>query len=90
MGSAMTTAFDSSGGAIRLEIVEVDPAVRTAWQDDGLKLERYMATGSIVRPKRSSLTSRPIRAGGRSVVPRMRTRNRLAWLRALQAQLLLA
>ena len=71
----------------RLEIVEVDPAARTAWQNDGLKLERlhgywfHRAIEAFV----DHVASDPGRwAIGR---PENADANRLAWLRALQAQL---
>jgi Holliday junction resolvase-like predicted endonuclease len=71
----------------RLQIVEVDPAARTAWQRDGRKLERlhgywlHRAMDSFV----ASVAADPGRwAIGR---PENGDANRLAWLRALQAQL---
>jgi Holliday junction resolvase-like predicted endonuclease len=73
----------------RLEIVEIDPAARTAWQRDGRKLERlhgywlHRAMDSFV----ASVAADPGRwAIGR---PENGDANRLAWLRALQAQLCL-
>ena len=71
----------------RLEIVEVDPAARVAWQTDGRKLERlhgywfHRAIDAFVLfvaadPARWEI-GRPENADA----------NRLAWLRALQAQL---
>lgn len=73
----------------RLEIVEVDPAARTAWQRDGRKLERlhgywlHRAMDAFV----ASVAADPDRwAIGR---PENGDANRLAWLRALQAQLCL-
>jgi Holliday junction resolvase-like predicted endonuclease len=73
----------------RLEIVEVDPAARTAWQRDGRKLERlhgywlYRAMDAFV----ASVAADPGRwAIGR---PEYGDANRLAWLRALQSQLCL-
>jgi len=73
----------------RLEIVEVDPAVRTAWQNDGLKLAClhgywfHRAIEAFV----AYVASDPGRwAIGR---PENADANRLAWLRALQAQLCL-
>ena len=71
----------------RLEIVEVDPAARTAWRNDGLKLERLhrywfcRAMDEYV----AYVASDPSRwTIGR---PENADANRLAWLRALQAQL---
>ena len=71
----------------RLEIVEVDPAARTAWQRDGRKLERlhgywlHRAVEAFV----ASVAADPGRwAIGR---PENGDANRLAWIRALQAQL---
>lgn len=71
----------------RLEIVEVDPAARAAWQRDGLKLERlhgywfHRALETYVEQVAADpakwMIGRPKNAEG----------NRLAWLRALQAQL---
>jgi hypothetical protein len=71
----------------RLEIVEVDPAARAAWQNDGRKLERlhgywfHRAMDTYVEQVASDpakwAIGRPENAGA----------NRLAWLRALQAQL---
>jgi len=73
----------------RLEIVEIDPAARTDWQRDGRKLERlhgywlHRAMDSFV----ASVAADPGRwAIGR---PENGDANRLAWLRALQAQLCL-
>jgi Holliday junction resolvase-like predicted endonuclease len=73
----------------RLEIVEVDLAARTAWQRDGRKLERlhgywlHRAIDVFV----ASVAADPGRwAIGR---PENGDANRLAWLRALQAQLCL-
>jgi len=71
----------------RLEIVEVDPAARAAWQNDGRKLERlhgywfHRAIDAFVE----QVASDPARwVIGR---PENADANRLAWLRALQAQL---
>lgn len=71
----------------RLEIVEVDPAARTAWQNDGRKLRRlhdywfHRAIDEFVEyvaedPGRWDI-GRPENADA----------NRMAWLRALQAKL---
>lgn len=71
----------------RLEIVEVDPAARTAWQNDGQKLRRlhdywfHRAIDEFVEyvaedPGRWDI-GRPENADA----------NRMAWLRALQAKL---
>jgi hypothetical protein len=71
----------------RLEIVEVDPAARAAWQRDGLKLERlhgywfHRALDTYVEQVAADPTTWKI---GR---PENAEANRLAWLRALQAQL---
>ena len=71
----------------RLEIVELDPAARTAWQRDGRKLERlhgywfHRAVDAFV----AYVAADPARwAIGR---PENGDANRLAWIRALQAQL---
>ncbi len=71
----------------RLEIVELDPAERTAWQKDGLKLERlhvywfHRAIEAFV----DYVAADP----GRWEIgrPENADANRLAWVRALQAQL---
>ena len=71
----------------RLEIVEVDPAARAAWQNDGRKLERlhgywfHRAMDTYVEQVASDPDKWAI---GR---PENADANRLAWLRALQAQL---
>ena len=71
----------------RLEIVEDDPAVRAAWQRDGLKLERlhgywfHRALDAYVEQVAADPATWRI---GR---PENAEANRLAWLRALQAQL---
>ena len=71
----------------RLEIVEVDPAARVAWQNDGRKLERlhgywfHRALEAFVEYVASDPGRWEI---GR---PEIADANRLAWLRALQAQL---
>jgi len=71
----------------RLDIVEMEPAERIAWQNDGRKLERlhgywfYRAIDTYVE----QVASDPAKAViGR---PENADANRLAWLRALQAQL---
>jgi Holliday junction resolvase-like predicted endonuclease len=71
----------------RIEIVEVDPAARAAWQNDGRKLERlhgywfHRAMDTYVE----QVASDPAKwAIGR---PENSEGNRLAWIRALQAQL---
>lgn len=77
--------FERRGG--RLEIVELEPAASAAWQSEGRKLERlhgywfHRALDEYVvqvasDPERWSI-GQPENAGD----------NRLAWLRALQAQL---
>jgi len=71
----------------RLEIVEMDPAARAAWQRDGLKLERlhgywfHRALDTYVEQVAADPATWRI---GR---PENAEANRLAWLRALQAQL---
>ncbi len=71
----------------RLEIVEVDPAARAGWQNDGLKLERlhgywfHRAMDTYVEQVASDAAKWVI---GR---PENSEANRLAWIRALQAQL---
>jgi Holliday junction resolvase-like predicted endonuclease len=71
----------------RLEIVEVDPAAGAAWQSDGRKLERlhgywlHRAIDTYVEQVASDPGKWAI---GR---PENSEANRLAWLRALQAQL---
>lgn len=71
----------------RLEIVEVDPAARAAWQRDGLKLDRlheywfHRAVDTYVEQVAAEPATWMI---GR---PENAEANRLAWLRALQAQL---
>ena len=71
----------------RLEIVEIDPAARAAWQRDGLKLDRlhgywfHRAVDTYVEQVASDPAKWMI---GR---PENSEANRLAWLRALQAQL---
>lgn len=71
----------------RLEIVEWDPAIREAWRRDGRKLEQlhdywfHRARDTYIE----QLASNPAKwAIGR---PENVDANRLAWLRALQAQL---
>ena len=73
----------------RVEIVEVNPAARTAWHRDGRKLERlhgywlHRAIDAFV----AYVAADPVRWSiGR---PENGDANRLAWLRALQAQLCL-
>jgi Holliday junction resolvase-like predicted endonuclease len=71
----------------RLEIVEVNPASRSAWQNDGLKLERLHGYWShrAIEEFVAYVAADPDRwAIGR---PENADANRLAWLRALQAQL---
>jgi Holliday junction resolvase-like predicted endonuclease len=71
----------------RLEIIEVDPSARAAWRNDGLKLDRLhgywfhraldeYVTQIAADPRRWTI--------GR---PENQDANRLAWLRALQAEL---
>ncbi len=77
--------FERSGD--RLEIVEVDPAARAAWQRDGLKLDRlhgywfHRAVGTYVEQVAADPATWMI---GRTENAEA---NRLAWLRSLQAQL---
>ena len=71
----------------RLEIVEVDPAARTAWQNDGRKLERLLGYWfhRAMDTYGEQVASDPAKwAIGR---PENSEGNRLAWIRALQAQL---
>jgi len=71
----------------RLEIVEVDPEARAAWQRDGLKLDRlhgywfHRAVDTYVEQVAADPATWMI---GR---PENAEANRLAWLRSLQAQL---
>ncbi len=89
--SANAFSYDDSIRFVRqgdhLEIVEVDPGARMAWQRHGRKLERlhgywlHRAMDAFV----ASVAADPARwAIGR---PENGDANRLAWLRALQAQL---
>ncbi len=77
--------FERSGD--RLEIVEVDPAARAAWQRDGLKLERlhgywfHRAVDTYVEQVAADPATWMI---GRTENAEA---NRVAWLRSLQAQL---
>lgn len=77
--------FGRSGD--RLEIVEVDPAARAAWQRDGLKLERlhgywfHRAVDTYVEQVAADPATWMI---GRTENAEA---NRVAWLRSLQAQL---
>lgn len=77
--------FDRRGD--RLEIVEVDPAARAAWQRDGLKLERlhgyWFHRALDVYVEQVAADPAKWRIGR----PENAEANRLAWLRALQAQL---
>lgn len=71
----------------RLEIVDVDPAVRAAWQNDGRKLERLHGywLHRAIDTYAEQVNSDPAKwAIGR---PENSEANRLAWMRALQAQL---
>jgi hypothetical protein len=71
----------------RLEIVEVDPAAQAAWQNDGRKLERLHGYWfhRAMDTYAEQVASDPAKwAIGR---PENADANRLAWLRALQAQL---
>ncbi|MBW0171393.1 MAG: YraN family protein [Hydrogenophaga sp.] len=71
----------------RLEIVEIDPAARTAWQNDGRKLRRlhdywfHRAMDEFVEYVAADQGRWEI---GR---PENADANRMAWLRALQAKL---
>jgi hypothetical protein len=77
--------FERSGD--RLEIVEVDPAARAAWQRDGLKLDRlhgywfHRAVDTYVEQVAADPAKWMI---GRTENAEA---NRVAWLRSLQAQL---
>jgi len=79
------TRFERCGD--RLEIVEVDPAARAAWQRDGLKLERlhgywfHRAVDTYVEQVAADPATWMI---GRTENAEA---NRVAWLRSLQAQL---
>jgi Holliday junction resolvase-like predicted endonuclease len=71
----------------RIEIVEVDPAAREAWQRDGLKLERlhgYWFHRAVDTYVKQVAVDRATWTIGR---PENAEANRLAWLRAVQAQL---
>lgn len=71
----------------RLEILEVDPAAREAWRRDGLKLERlhgYWFHRAVEAYVEQVAADRVTWMIGR---PENAEANRLAWLRALQAQL---
>lgn len=71
----------------RLEIAEVDPAARVVWHNDGRKLERLHAYWfhRAIEAFVEYVASDP----GRWEIGRLENAdaNRLAWLRALQAQL---
>ena len=71
----------------RLEIMEVDPAARTAWQRDGRKLERLH--GYWLHRAMDAFVAYVAADPGRWAIgrPENGDANRLAWLRALQAQL---
>lgn len=71
----------------RLEIVEVDPAVRAAWQRDGRKLERLH--GYWLHRAMDAFVAYVAADPGRWAIgrPENGDANRLAWIRALQAQL---
>jgi Holliday junction resolvase-like predicted endonuclease len=71
----------------RLEIVEVDPAARSAWQRSGLKLDRlheYWFNRAIETYIQQVACDPAKWTMGR---PENAELNRMAWLRALQAQL---
>jgi Holliday junction resolvase-like predicted endonuclease len=80
-------AFGSSDGVIGLRASTVDPAARSAWRRDGLKLDRlhgywfHRAVDTYVEQVAADRATWMI---GR---PENAEANRLAWLRALQAQL---
>ena len=87
MRSATTTAFGSSGAAIGSRSSKWSRTATTAWQNDGVKLARlhgywfHRALDAYV----DQVASDPARwTIGR---PENADANRLAWLRALQAQL---
>lgn len=71
----------------RLEIVEVDPGARTAWQRDGRKLERLH--GYWLHRAMDDFGTHVAADPGRWAIgrPENGDANRLAWLRASQAQL---
>lgn len=71
----------------RLEIVEVDAGARTAWQRDGRKLDRLH--GYWLHRAMDSFVASVVADPGRWAIgrPESGDTNRLAWLRALQAQL---
>lgn len=71
----------------RLEIVEIDPAVRSGWQRDGLKLNRlhgYWLHRAIDTYCKQVVDDPGMWMIGR---PENAEANRLAWVQALQAQL---
>jgi len=73
--------------SMRLEIIEVDPAARSAWQRNGLKLDRlheYWFNRAIETYVQQVANDPGKLMMGR---PENAESNRLAWLRALQAQL---
>jgi Holliday junction resolvase-like predicted endonuclease len=71
----------------RLEIVEVDPAARTAWQNDGHKLRRLH--GYWFHRAMDRFVEYVAADPGRCEIgrPENADANRMAWLRALQAKL---
>ena len=73
----------------RLEIMEVDPGARTAWQRDGRKLERLH--GYWLHRAMDDFVAYVAADPGRWAIgrPENGDANRLAWLRALQAHLCL-
>lgn len=91
--SANAFSYDDSIRFVRqgdhLEIVEVDPEARTAWQRDGRKLERLH--GYWLHRAMDTFVAYVAVDPGRWAIgrPANGDANRLVWLRALQAQLCL-
>ena len=91
--SANGFSYDDSIRFVRqgdhLEIMEVDPGARTAWQRDGRKLERLH--GYWLHRAMDAFVAYVAADPGRWAIgrPENGDANRLAWLRALQAQLCL-
>jgi Holliday junction resolvase-like predicted endonuclease len=91
--SANAFSYDDSIRFVRLgdhlEIMEVDPGARTAWQRDGRKLERLH--GYWLHRAMDAFVAYVAADPGRWAIgrPENGDANRLAWIRALQAQLYL-
>ncbi|MDO9094707.1 MAG: hypothetical protein Q8R98_14260 [Rubrivivax sp.] len=89
--SANAFSYDDSIRFVRqddhLEIMEVDPGARTAWQRDGRKLERLH--GYWLHRAMDAFVAYVAADPGRWAIgrPENGDANRLAWIRALQAQL---